>query len=216
MTARHQVVVYSPHPANPFWYQRAFCAKDDCDWTWDGIGSLPFYREQHEALNDMPHPSPDQSTKDNAMPSIPLGHLGKDNTFTKADHAGHVLLFVQPAREQLETAFGDQEAAHCSYVVCGSCQAGWPDVIIFGSYLVPRICSGDPLVAGTLVRGEAQPGRQAPWLLDDLGDDDRQITQALADKVVTRLGSGRLVVDLDALPGQGLPARYTHNPEEPF
>jgi hypothetical protein len=133
--------------------------------------------------------------------TIPLGRLGSVNMFTKLDHVGHGLIFVKPHVEQMTTQFGETEAALCEHIICATCQVGWADEVVFGSYLVPRICSGDPIVPGILVQGKAQPGRNAPWLLDDPGDDDREVMQALADRVITRLGSGKLAVDLDLLTG---------------
>jgi hypothetical protein len=119
--------------------------------------------------------------------------------FEKSEHAGHHLVFVGPKAETLDTSYGETDAARCVGVLCVTCVRGWPDVVVFGTALVPRICNGDPAPAGVLVQGEAKPGRQPPWLLDDLDDDDLEEVQAFVDKVVQQLGSGKLVVDFDAL-----------------
>jgi len=133
--------------------------------------------------------------------TIKVGQPAELNRFDKASHKGHVVAFVDPHPEQMETAFGDAEAAACG-VICATCNQGWPDQRIFGAALVPRICgSPDPVVAGVLVEGEAKPGRNAPWLLDDADADDLADVQALVDKVVTQLASGRIVVDFDSLTG---------------
>jgi hypothetical protein len=139
--------------------------------------------------------------------TIRLGRLGELHRWTKDEHVGHVHLFVKPHAEEMQTQFGDQEAAVCEAIVCVTCELGWEDQAVFGGYLVPRICSGDDIVPGVLVQGKAQAGKNAPWLLDDPIPADLTLAQGLADRVVTRLGSGKLAVDLDALKGR---------PEEKF
>jgi hypothetical protein len=134
--------------------------------------------------------------------TIRLGQLGELHRWTKADHLGHLHLFVKPHVEEMQTQFGDQDAAVCEAILCVTCELGWEDQVVFGSYLVPRICSGDDLVPGVLVQGRAQAGKNAPWLLDDPTAEDRTAAQNLADRVITGLGSGKLVVDLDALKGR--------------
>ncbi len=119
--------------------------------------------------------------------------------FEKSEHVGHNLAFVEPKGEIMATSFGDADAARCVGVICETCTRGWADVIVFGTAIVPRICNGDLVSAGTLVQGKAQPGRQPPWLLDDLDDVEMAEMQSLVDRVVTQLGSGKLVIDVDAL-----------------
>lgn len=119
--------------------------------------------------------------------------------FEKGEHLGHNLAFVDPKGEIIDTSFGAADAARCVGVICATCVRGWTDVIVFGTAIVPRIANGDLVTAGTLVQGKAQPGRQPPWLLDDLDDGEMADMQELVDRVVTQLGSGKLVVDVDAL-----------------
>jgi hypothetical protein len=135
--------------------------------------------------------------------TVRIGSLGNDYRFSKDLHLGHALLFVKPHVEEMDTQFGLQEAAVCEHVICCTCRSGWRDVAIFGSYLVPRLATGDDIVGGVLTQGQAQAGKNPPWLLDDLPGDDREIAQELADQVITRLGSGKLAVDLDLLAGPG-------------
>jgi hypothetical protein len=139
--------------------------------------------------------------------TIPLGRLGDLHRWNKDEHVGHTHLFVKPHVEEMTTQFGDQEAAVCEAVICVTDELGWPNAAVFGGYLVPRICSGDDIVPGVLVQGKAQAGKNPPWLLDDPSGDDLTQAQDLADRVITRLGSGKLAVDLDALKGR---------PEEKF
>jgi hypothetical protein len=134
--------------------------------------------------------------------TINLGRLGDLNRFVKDDHLGHVLLFVAPKLEMMDTQFGPAEAAICQGIICVTCELGWADVPLFGSYPVPRICSGDDIVPGLLTQGKAQAGKNPPWLLDDVTGPDLMVAQDLADRILTRLGSGKIAVDLDALKGR--------------
>ena len=130
---------------------------------------------------------------------IPVSPLAEFDRFDKPDHLGHQVAFVGARGEQVSTAYGDADAAHCEAVICATCVRGWTDQLVFGTAIVPRICTGDPITGGILVQGKAQPGRQPPWLLDEFDAAELAEVQALTDRVVTRLGSGKLVVDVDAL-----------------
>ena len=131
--------------------------------------------------------------------TIKVTRPGPLDRFDKAEHLGHSLAFVGAKGEIVDTSFGEADVARCVGVICATCVRGWADVLVFGTAIVPRICNGDPVSAGVLVQGKAQPGRQPPWLLDDLDDAELAEVQVLVDRVVTQLGSGKLVVDVDAL-----------------
>jgi hypothetical protein len=121
--------------------------------------------------------------------------------FNKDDHNGHRLIFIGPKIEEGDFGFGETETAVAD-VICTDCYKAWEAQRIFGTMIVPRLAlSADPIIAGMLVQGEAKAGRSAPWLLDDLNADELADVQALVDKVVTQLGSGKIVVDFDAVNG---------------
>ena len=105
--------------------------------------------------------------------------LPATNRFSKEEHLGHVLVFVEPHETQESTSFGDSSAATCEYVACVTCGTVTSDAKLFGSALVPAIVgSGEPLVLGVLEQGEAKPGRSAPWLLGVPTDVDESVAEA--------------------------------------
>jgi hypothetical protein len=119
--------------------------------------------------------------------------------FNKDDHLGHILVFVGSKIEEGDFGFGETESAVAD-VICVNDHKAWEAQRVFGTLIVPRLAlSADPIVAGSLIQGEAKAGRSAPWMLDDLSDGELADVQALVDKTVTQLGSGRIVVDFDAI-----------------
>jgi hypothetical protein len=123
---------------------------------------------------------------------------GGGGGFSKDEHEEHVLVFVEPKAEEMSTSFGDTTAARCSYVVCLDCDLVESDVIIFGTALVPAITdSGEELVVGHLVKGDAKPGRNPPWLLEDPIDEELARAEAFFATRAARLPSGRIVVEKD-------------------
>jgi hypothetical protein len=126
-------------------------------------------------------------------PAAPL------DRFTKDDHSGHLILFVNSRIEVGDYGFGEAESAVCD-VICVNCCKAWEDQRIFGTMIVPRLgLTTDKVVAGLLVQGEAKAGRSAPWLLDDPDENELADVQAVADRVISQLGSGKIVVDFDAI-----------------
>jgi hypothetical protein len=120
--------------------------------------------------------------------------------FMKEDHLGHTILFVSPKQEELQTAFGESEAAVCSAVICATCRQGWDDVPVFGSALAPRLfMSLESVIVGVLVQGTAKPGRNAPWLLDDPSEEDLALARQIVDEVAVVSKGGKVLVDFDAL-----------------
>jgi hypothetical protein len=120
--------------------------------------------------------------------------------FVKADHENHLLAFVTPRLEpKVSTSFGDSDAAHVDTVVCLDCPSVDTDQLLFGDALVPRLCGGfeAEIVLGRLVRGNAKPGRSAPWLLEEAAPEDEQHAGEFFAKHATRLKSGVIVVELE-------------------
>jgi hypothetical protein len=118
--------------------------------------------------------------------------------FDKAAHEEHTLVFVEPVAEAMSTSFGDTTGAKCSYVVCLDDDLVEADVVIFGTALQPAITdSGEEIVVGHLVKGNAKPGRSAPWLLEDPTDEELARAETFFATRATRLPSGRIVIEKD-------------------
>ncbi len=120
--------------------------------------------------------------------------------FVKDDHEDHLLAFVTPRLEpNVSTSFGDSDAAHIDTLVCLVCSSVDTDQLMFGAALVPRLCGGfeAEIVLGRLVRGNAKPGRSAPWLLEEAAPEDEQRAGEFFAKHATRLKSGVIVVELE-------------------
>src|SRR5262245_15509265 len=110
--------------------------------------------------------------------------------FVKDDHEQHLLAFVAPRLEpNVSTSFGESDAAHVDTLVCFDCPIVLTDLLIFGAALVPRL-TGVPdveIVLGRLVKGNAKPGRSAPWLLDEAMPEDETRALAFFETHATRL-----------------------------
>lgn len=131
--------------------------------------------------------------------AIKVTNAAPIDRFIKDDHNGHRMIFVGSKIEQGDFGFGETDTA-VTDVICVDCHKAWEAQRIFGTIIVERLgLSADPVVAGLLVQGEGKAGRNPPWLLDDLNDDELADVQALADRVITQLGSGKIVVDFDAV-----------------
>jgi hypothetical protein len=128
--------------------------------------------------------------------SKPGGRAG----FVKDDHEEHLLAFVGVTLEEdTDTAFGSTNAARVETVVCLDHPLVLHDQLIFGAALVPRLTEvedGDSeIVLGRLVKGNAMPGRNAPWLLEDPTDTDEKRCEEFFEQYANRLKSGRIVVE---------------------
>jgi hypothetical protein len=71
--------------------------------------------------------------------------------------------------------------------------------------LVPRLVDADDgaVVVGRLVRGEAKPGRNAPWLLEDPDEKDLTKAQAFVDQYGSQAKSGAISLDVKAIERDG-------------
>jgi hypothetical protein len=138
------------------------------------------------------------------MPSVPSKFSfskpsASSGGFSKDEHEDHALVFVDARAEEMSTAFGDTTAARCSYVICLDDELVESDVVIFGIALVPAIVDpGEEIVVGHLVKGDAKPGRNPPWLLEDPTDEVLARAEAFFAKRAARLPSGRIVIGEEA------------------
>ena len=129
-----------------------------------------------------------------------IGRPAKGGGFDKAAHEDDLLAFVSPTSELTNTTYGESTAARCVYVVALDQSEVFEDVLLFGAALAPRLYeSTETIVVGLLVKGEAQPGRNAPWLLEDPTDEELAQAEQFFTRFATVLPSGRLVVDVDAV-----------------
>lgn len=121
--------------------------------------------------------------------------------FNKEEHEKDLLVFIHPASEMMDTAYGESEAARCAYVACLDHFDAYTDVIVFGRALVPRLVDADDgaVVVGRLVRGEAKPGRSAPWLLEDPTEQDLATAQSFMDTYGSQAKTGAISLDLKAI-----------------
>jgi hypothetical protein len=120
--------------------------------------------------------------------------------FAKEEHENHTaILFISPKVETGDFGFGESESAVAD-VICTQCQKGWEEQRIFGTKIVPRLHDAvGKIRSGILYQGKASPGRSAPWLLEDLNEDELADAQAAIDRFITVLASGKIVVDFDAV-----------------
>jgi hypothetical protein len=116
--------------------------------------------------------------------------------FQKDAHENHLLAFVDVRAEEMSTSYGDTTGARSGYVVCLEDNLVEADVVIFGTALVPAITeSQEEIVVGLLVKGNAKPGRSAPWLLEDPHDEELARVEEFFSTHAARLPSGRIVVE---------------------
>jgi len=130
--------------------------------------------------------------------------------FEKADHEDELLHFVAPElAENVETQFGTTDAAEVAYIVVLSGETAGDvhrDALLFGQVLVPALTGGDSeLVLGRLVKGEAKPGKNAPWLLEAPSAADEKLAAAwikdsVATGVLKRKTSGSIIIDTQIVP----------------
>ncbi len=130
--------------------------------------------------------------------SIKVSQPAPLNRFIKDDHENHKIVVVNGVLATEETQFGPAQVCRGD-VICADCLKAWEDEPIFGSVVAPRLGgTGDPVAAGILFRGKAKAGREAPWLIEDLNEDELADVEGLVNRVVSQLKSGKLVVDFDA------------------
>jgi hypothetical protein len=94
----------------------------------------------------------------------------------KFDLNGHLgaLLYIRvhSLKSAVETSFGPADAIAADIAVLDGDHKGdtYSDTLIFPSVLVGQlkssVGSADPVVVGRLSKGEAKPGKSAPWILE--------------------------------------------------
>lgn len=120
------------------------------------------------------------------------------NRFVKDDHENHKIAVVNGTLSTEDTQFGPAQVCRGD-IICADCLKGWESEVIFGSVVAPRLGgTGQPVAAGILYRGKPKAGREAPWLVEDLNEDELADVQGLVNRVVSQLPSGKLIVDFDA------------------
>ena len=94
------------------------------------------------------------------------------------DLKGALLYFTVKAKQRnIETQFGPADAVAADVAVLDGSHKGetFEDTLVFPRYLQRQLeagLEGDPVVVGRLGRGEAKPGKSAPWELNPPTADD--------------------------------------------
>lgn len=135
---------------------------------------------------------------------------GPSDRFNKDDNEGNLILFIAPELlEGVETAHGVSNCAEMAYMIVldgDDPGAVWTKTRLWGAALVPALTEDEAeLVLGRLVKGTAQRGKNAPWLLEQPTADDEKaaevwIAEAVDAGVLSRKRNGRIVIDPEAAP----------------
>jgi hypothetical protein len=133
---------------------------------------------------------------------------GRGDKWTPADHDDHLVAYIglteMPGQK---TSFGEADAVHCDYVVCIDDNFVGTDVLVFGVAVVPALIEGmaegdNEAIVARLGKGNAKPGQNAPWLLYDTTDEDRERAAKWLDAyAVGPSKSGRYLIEPPAPAG---------------
>ena len=120
--------------------------------------------------------------------------------FRMSEHDGHLCLFLGAVPgTYTHEVFGESDIAQCDLIACFDDQVVYSaNPMVFGAALVPKLVRlGD--VQGFVGHGEAEAGKNAPWLLTDSSKAEVKATEAWMDAKVTRQPGGRwgLVADVE-------------------
>jgi hypothetical protein len=130
------------------------------------------------------------------MGGFKFGKPATTGRFTKDDHLEHLLCFVDREAADVATAHGDTTACRCGYVVCIDDETVDADVLIFGTALAPNLIEAtDEVVVARLAKGNATPGRNPPWILEDASPADMKAAEKYFAEHASRMPSGRIVVE---------------------
>jgi hypothetical protein len=137
-----------------------------------------------------------------------IGPAGKStgSGWQNSAHVDHLVSFVQPKHEVRGSGENSYETAACSYVVCHSCHRAWADIGVGGTAVAPALNSAEveiPTVVLVLGEKNVTTGRQA-ILTEDATPEQNEQAQAVFDKFAVRIGSGRIVFDVDSYNGEAL------------
>jgi len=118
-----------------------------------------------------------------AKPAAPSATSG----FRIAENEGNLLVFEAPiGRESVETQNGDRDVAIPARVHNVDTGESWTEPYLFGAVVVPQLTTGpDGDLLGRIVKGEAQPGKSAPWILEDPNADDELKAEAFMDRLAS-------------------------------
>lgn len=120
--------------------------------------------------------------------------------FKAAEHLGALCAFVEPDWEtDVSTANGPADVAKCRYViVLDGANAGtvFESTMIFGKALAPAVYANgeSPIVLGRIGQGEAKPGQNAAWLLNEATPADEQVAGTWFQAHAGRNAAGRIVI----------------------
>ena len=96
--------------------------------------------------------------------------------FVPADHLGKLVAFYGLGKDTVQTEFGEATVATVEVAVVLDADGGpepYSDILVFGAALAPALYKKAPgPVLGVIGKGEAKPGRSAPWIL--LAADETQ------------------------------------------
>lgn len=119
---------------------------------------------------------------DQFVPATPVSNGDGGDMFKSAEHDGELLLVkVMDYRPEITTAAGTSDAISAEITVLDGNTKGkqYPDALLFGKALVPTLRPHvGSLVLGRLGRGNAQPGKSAPWILQTPTEADNQVARA--------------------------------------
>ena len=103
--------------------------------------------------------------------------------FTVKDNDGSLIIAQAPiGRETVTTQHGEAEVAIVSKLHNVDTGEVFDDAWFFGKVMVPQLTTGaDGDILGRIGKGEAQPGKSAPWTLEDPTDDDVLQAEAYMD-----------------------------------
>lgn len=121
-----------------------------------------------------------------------------------ADHLGELTAFVDVTlAEGVGQDFGNgpDDAADCSYIVTldgKEADTVYEDAWVFGKALVPALTRAETqIIVGRVVKGEAKPGRNAPYLLDDPTDEDLATAQEWFSAHASQDAAGGVLIAAD-------------------
>ena len=89
--------------------------------------------------------------------------------YRHADHIGHLIIAEGPiARREEVTQHGPATVAVPRRLHCVDTGEMWDEPWIFGAVIVNQMTTaGDGDILGRIGKGEAMPGKSAPWVLEE-------------------------------------------------
>lgn len=114
------------------------------------------------------------------MSTDPFNSPASGGSFNNNDHLEELLL-ITPTEyvKEMKTTAGVTDAIRATVVTINeddpAMSTVFDDALLFGKVLngQTRPFIGKGLVLGRLTKGEAQPGKNAPWVLADATDDEK-------------------------------------------